>query len=144
MINNCCRFIGRLVRDVELKHTPNNVPVATFVLAVDRERPDADGNYKSDFITFVVWRKLAEIVCEKYKKGDLISVLGSLQPRSYKDKDGITHYNAEVIVQECRKISAYKKAASVSENAPEAPPVPSEESFAALAANEPSPFDNQE
>ena len=34
-------LMGRLTRDPELKQTPNNVSVATFSLAVDR-------NYQSD------------------------------------------------------------------------------------------------
>ena len=33
---NDVKLTGRLVRDPELKHTPNGVPVATFSLAVDR------------------------------------------------------------------------------------------------------------
>ena len=34
---NDVKLSGRLVRDPELKHTPNGVPVATFSLAVDRK-----------------------------------------------------------------------------------------------------------
>ena len=34
---NDVKLSGRLVRDPELKHTPNGVPVATFSLAVEAD-----------------------------------------------------------------------------------------------------------
>lgn len=52
---NDVKLSGRLVRDPELKHTPNGVPVATFSLAVDRKF----NREEADFVPIVAWRKTA-------------------------------------------------------------------------------------
>lgn len=57
---NDVKLSGRLVRDPELKHTPNGVPVATFSLAVDRKF----NREEADFIPIVAWRKTAEFVAK--------------------------------------------------------------------------------
>ena len=41
---------GRLAKDLELRHTQSNTPVAGGTLAVQRSRKDADGQYQSDFV----------------------------------------------------------------------------------------------
>lgn len=43
MINSVC-LVGRLTRDPELKYTGNNIAVATFSLAVNRNFKDANGD----------------------------------------------------------------------------------------------------
>lgn len=50
---NDVKLSGRLVRDPELKHTPNGVPVATFSLAVDRKF----NREEADFIPIVAWQR---------------------------------------------------------------------------------------
>ena len=62
---NDVKLSGRLVRDPELKHTPNGVPVATFSLAVDRKF----NREEADFIPIVAWRKTAEFVAKYFRKG---------------------------------------------------------------------------
>ncbi|MFM9745557.1 MULTISPECIES: single-stranded DNA-binding protein [Bacteria] len=37
MINSIC-LVGRMTKDAELRYTPSNVAVATFTLAVNRNR----------------------------------------------------------------------------------------------------------
>ena len=58
---NDVKLSGRLVRDPELKHTPNGVPVATFSLAVDRKF----NREEADFVPIVAWRKTAEFADSK-------------------------------------------------------------------------------
>ena len=42
-------LMGRLTRDPELRHTQSNMAVASFTLAIDRDRKDANGNRQTDF-----------------------------------------------------------------------------------------------
>ncbi|HHS2876430.1 TPA: single-stranded DNA-binding protein, partial [Streptococcus agalactiae] len=42
MINNVV-LVGRLTKDAELRYTPSNVVVATFTLAVNRNRKNENG-----------------------------------------------------------------------------------------------------
>ncbi|MEW6016438.1 MAG: single-stranded DNA-binding protein [Pseudomonadota bacterium] len=81
--------IGRLVRDVELKYTPQGHAVATFTLAVERDfKPEGAEKREADFIDVVCWRKLAEVVANNLAKGRLVCVEGRIQVRSYETQDG--------------------------------------------------------
>jgi single-strand DNA-binding protein len=54
-------------------------------MAVNRK---FDKDKKADFIDIVAWRNNAEFVSKYFKKGQQIVIVGSLQVRSWKDKDG--------------------------------------------------------
>ena len=86
---------GRLCKNPELRYTPNNIPVATFCVAVDR---DYD-RQKTDFINVVAWRQTAEFVDKYLRKGQLIVVSGSLQLRDWTDKRGDKRTVAEVVAE---------------------------------------------
>lgn len=105
-------FIGNLVRDVDLKTTPNGVQVASFTVAVDRKQKDTEGNKKVDFFNVNVWRGLADI-CSKYlSKGKKCYVRGELQVRSYTAKDGTTKVSLDVQADEVEFLSAKSEAKS--------------------------------
>lgn len=89
---NVVLLIGRLVKDPELRYTQSNIPVATFTLAVNRVASE-----ETDFINIVVWRKQAEN-CSKYiTKGSQVAIEGSIQTRSYEDKNGQKRHITEVV-----------------------------------------------
>jgi single-strand DNA-binding protein len=81
-------LIGRLTKDPDLRATSNNIPVATFTLAVNRpfssNNNGTDGR-DADFIPCVVWRKQAENVSKYVKKGHMVAVEGRIQTRDYVD-----------------------------------------------------------
>ena len=78
---------GRLTADPELRTTQNGIPVVGFTLAVQRNYKVND-EYPTDFLNFVAWRGTAEFICKHFRKGNLITVEGSLETRKYTDKDG--------------------------------------------------------
>jgi single-strand DNA-binding protein len=91
-------LMGRLTRDPELRHTPNNIPVATFSLAVDRDFKSRDtGEKQTDFIDIVAWRQTAEFVSKYFTKGRMAVVEGRLQIRDWTDKEGNKRKSAEVV-----------------------------------------------
>lgn len=93
-------LIGNLTRDPELSETSGGVAVCHFTVAVTRDFASADGNRETDFFNVTVWRGRAE-TCGRYlKKGNKVAVMGSLQNRSYDDKDGIRRTATEVIASE--------------------------------------------
>lgn len=94
---NCVVLMGRLVRDPELKTTPTGVSVTSFRIAVDRDFVKAGEERQADFIDIVAWRQSAEFVCKFFRKGSMIAVQGSLQSRSYEDKNGNKRTAYEVI-----------------------------------------------
>lgn len=85
-------IMGRLTRDPELRQTQNQIPVASFTVAVDR-----DFGEETDFIDCVAWRKTAEFVSNYFFKGKMAVVAGRLQIRKWEDKDGNKRKSAEVV-----------------------------------------------
>lgn len=89
-------LMGRLTADPELKFTQNSNPVCSFTIAVPRRM---DRN-TSDFITCVAWRKIAEFVSSYFIKGQQIAVVGSIQTRTWRDKNGNNRKETEIMVDE--------------------------------------------
>ena len=89
---------GRLTADPELRHTASNIAVTTFSLAVNRSYVRQGQERETDFINCVAWRSTAEFVCKYFKKGQQAVVDGSIQTRSYTDKDGNKRTAFEVVV----------------------------------------------
>lgn len=85
---NVAVIMGRLVADPELRHTPNDIAVTSFTIAVDRSYARQGTERQTDFIDVVAWRQQAEFVCRYFTKGQMIAVTGSIQTRSYEDRQG--------------------------------------------------------
>ena len=98
MINNVV-LVGRMTRDAELKYTGNNIAVATFSLAVNRNFKDANDERETDFINCVIWRQQAENFANWAKKGALIGITGRIQTRSYENQQGQRVYVTEVVAE---------------------------------------------
>lgn len=97
-MNSVC-LLGRLTADPELRQTPNGVFVASFSVAVNRPYSNASGERQADFINCVAWRQTAEFISRYFKKGNMIGLNGSIQTRTYQDKDtGKNRTAFEVII----------------------------------------------
>lgn len=99
-------LMGRLTATPELKKTSSDVSVTAFSLAVQRQFKDRDGNYPTDFLNCVAWRNTAEFICKHFDKGNLISVVGSLQSRNYEDKHGNKRTAFEVVCDEAHFVES--------------------------------------
>ena len=93
-------LMGRLTRDPELKTTSNNIAVCTFTLAVDRRFKNQQGERETDFIPIVAWRQTAEFVNRYFRQGSKMVLVGSIQVRSWDDKEGNRRWTTEVIADE--------------------------------------------
>lgn len=89
-------LVGRLTKDVELKHTQSGMAVAKFTLAVNRQFKK-EGQPDADFIMCTAFNKTAENLANFMRKGSQIGVVGSIQTGSYDDKDGKRVYTTDVI-----------------------------------------------
>ena len=99
---NKVQLIGNLTRDPEVRYTPQNTAVASFVIATNREWT-ADGETKqvADFHNVVAWNKLAEICGQLLSKGTKVYIEGRLQTRSWDDAASSTKkYKTEVVVED--------------------------------------------
>lgn len=101
-------LIGRLTKDPELRYTSNNIAVATFTIAVNREYANQNGEREADFISIQVWKKLAEN-CSKYlAKGSKVAIDGRIQTRSYDDQNGNKRYVTEVVAENVQFLDSKK------------------------------------
>lgn len=93
-------LIGNLTKNPELSETSSGVSFCKFSIAVNRPFANADGEREVDFFNVVTWRGQAE-TCAKYlAKGKEVCVIGSIQNRSYEDKDGNKRTATDIVASE--------------------------------------------
>lgn len=111
---NVVVLMGRMVADPELKRTQSGVSVSSFRVAVDRSFSKEER--KADFIDVVAWKSTAEFVCKYFHKGSMIALAGSLQTRSYEDKNGNKRTAYEVVANEVHFAGSQAKKESSADN----------------------------
>jgi len=100
-------LLGRVVKDYEIR-TAGEKENCSFVLAVDRGYKAADGSRPADFLNVVCWGKLATFAHRFFQKGARMLLTGSVQSRSYKDKEDRTIYVTEIVASEIEFIDSKK------------------------------------
>ena len=93
-------LMGNLTRDVELKYTTGNQPVANIGLAVSRRFKGGDGEQKEEttFVDCEAWGRTAEVMNEYLAKGRPVFVEGRLRLDQWKDKDGNNRSKLKVVI----------------------------------------------
>jgi single-strand DNA-binding protein len=91
-------LVGRLGQNPELKYTNSGTAVCTFSLATNNSYTDGNGERvdTTEWHNIVVWGRLAEICNEYLGKGRQVYLEGSLQTRSWEDRNGTKKYRTEV------------------------------------------------
>ncbi|MEW5805416.1 MAG: single-stranded DNA-binding protein [Patescibacteria group bacterium] len=92
-------LIGRVVREIELRTTPQGQSVASFPLATNRFWTDKAGQRQeeTEYHNIVVWGRQAEICKQYVDKGRLLMVEGRLKTRSWDAPTGEKKYRTEVV-----------------------------------------------
>ena len=93
---NVVILTGRLTADPELKKTTSGISVTSFSIAVARRYRSGE-EQQTDFIRVVAWRQTAEFVSKYFKQGSMIGIEGSIQTRTYTDRDGNNRTAFEVV-----------------------------------------------
>ena len=114
---------GRLTKDPELRTTTSGTTVTQFDIAVNRRGAKDGQQTQVDFITVVAWRQTAEFITRYFKKGNAICVVGSIQTRSYTDKNNQKRTATEVVADEAyfveSKAETNPQYAPTADNAPQ-------------------------
>ena len=99
IINNVV-ISGRLVRDVDIKHSANGVTIARMCIAVSKYFRDEFGNFQeqASFVDIVAFNKQAQVSQESLKKGSPVLVEGELKTRTYTDQNNVNRKITEIIV----------------------------------------------
>lgn len=91
-MNNNLILIGRITKDIELRYTPSNKAITEISLAVNNGKDD------TTFIRLTAFDKLAELVSNYCKKGDLIGTQSIIKNHNWTDKNGNKHYDYSFII----------------------------------------------
>ena len=145
MINNVV-LMGRLVATPELRNTQTGIAVTSFSIAVERSFARAGEQRQADFIDCVAWRNTAEFITKYFQKGSMIAVTGSIQTRTYDDKNGSKRKATEIIVDQASFCGSKAETGTGSYSAPVAQaPAPSfstgsDGDFEEIAGDDDLPF----
>lgn len=98
-INNVT-ISGRLVRDVEVRYSQNNLPIVSNCIALSHYFKDEFGNQKeeSSFVDIVAFGKTAQIFQDCLKKGSPVLIEGNLKTRTWQDQNGQNRKFTEIAV----------------------------------------------
>jgi single-strand DNA-binding protein len=91
---NSVNLQGRFTATPELRQTSNGISVTSFTLANDIGYGEKK---KTAFIDCVAWRGTAELICKWFQKGSMVIIQGSIQTRSYTDKQGAKRKAFEIV-----------------------------------------------
>ena len=94
-------IIGRVVKDPEIRTTPNGQTVASIGVASNRVWNSNTGERqeKTEFHNIVAWGKLAEICGQYLVKGQLVLFEGRIETRSWDGQDGVKRYKTEIVAE---------------------------------------------
>ena len=81
---NVVTLMGRLGKDPEMRMTQNGTNVCNMSIATNR----MDRERTTDWHKIVVWGKAAEVAGKYLSKGSQVCVTGSIQYRSFENRDG--------------------------------------------------------
>jgi single-strand DNA-binding protein len=98
---NQLTLMGRLTRDVEIRHSPGGTLVAKGAIAVDSYAgKDKDGaaRKRTLFLDFVAFETTGDNIGKHFKKGDPILLVGELVYQTW-EKDGQKRSKHEMNVQ---------------------------------------------
>lgn len=103
-------FVGRLCRDVSVRNVNESHRVMNNTIAINRAHRDRNGEVVSDYIPFVAWDHLADLLDTYTQKGSLVSLSGIMQSRNYTNKENQTIYVVECLVTDVTLIDRKTRA----------------------------------
>ena len=113
-------LMGRLTKEPEVRYSQSAEPlaIARYTLAVSR-RFKRQGEQNTDFIPCVALGKNGEFAERYLDRGQMISVVGRLQVRSWEDNNGNKRITTEVVVDEQYFAESRKSGRTLNEAAKE-------------------------
>lgn len=100
---NSCSFIARLGADPETRYTQDGKAIANFNIACGWKSQDKEG---VEWVRCVAFGKTAEIAEKYLRKGSQVYVNGRMQTRKWDDKEGVTRYTTEIVVNDFQMLGS--------------------------------------
>ena len=94
-------ILGNTGREVELRYTPQGLPVASFSMASNTIRNTPEGKQKkTDWFNVTAFGKVAETLAKNLRKGSQLLVQGKLTFNPWLSRDGEPRVGADVVLQD--------------------------------------------
>jgi len=106
---NSVVILGNVVRDPDVRFTPQGVQVADVSIALNHTWRDESGTKREEvtYVDCVFWSKLAEIAGKYLKKGSQVLISGRLHQDSWIDKQsGQTRRKIVVVVENLQMLGS--------------------------------------
>jgi single-strand DNA-binding protein len=97
--------LGNLTRDPETSYTQSGMAICKFSIATSKK---VKGEEVTSFHRCTAFKKTAELINQYVTKGQQLYVEGELSYGSY-EKDGVTHYTTDIIVNQFTFIGGKKQ-----------------------------------
>ena len=94
-------LMGNLTRDIEIRHTSGNQPVANIGLAINRRYRTQSGENREE-VTYVdceAWGRTAEVMGQYLSKGRPVFIEGRLKLDTWQDQQGQNRSKMRVVVE---------------------------------------------
>lgn len=98
---NKVMLMGNLTRDIELRHTGNNLAIAKIGLAVNRrwKTPEGEQREETTFVDCEAFGRTAEVMSQYLAKGRPVFIEGRLKLDQWEDKEGQKRSKLVVVVE---------------------------------------------
>lgn len=107
---NKAMLIGNIVRDPELKYTPQGIAYARISLATSeswKDKHTGERREKTEWHRIIAWGRLAEICGEYLRKGAQVYFEGRIETKKW-EKDGIDRWSTEIIADKMTMLGGKK------------------------------------
>ncbi len=95
-------LIGNVGQDPDVRTTPSGTRVAKVSLATNRRFKDRAGEFQEDtqWHRLTMFSRIADVVEQWVKKGDMLYVEGRLRYSQSQDQQGVTRYWTDIVVDQ--------------------------------------------
>jgi single-strand DNA-binding protein len=87
---------GHLARDPEMRQSASGMTVTTFTLAISWGKRGE--NQVTEWCSCVAFRETAELIANRYSKGQPLSIIGKLAENKWVNREGVEQVTAQVQV----------------------------------------------
>ena len=110
-MRNSVMLIGRPGAEPEIRNFKNNNKKATFRIAVNESRKNANGEWVENTPWFPVvgWNNIADRIERHVRKGMLLAIDGSLQIEEWTDDKGQRHSVTRILVSDLFPVEKTKE-----------------------------------
>lgn len=98
-------MVGYMAANPENKTSPNGTSVTTFRISTKKRTPDREGK-KYNYFNCVAFKHTAEYVYKYCNSTSRVAVEGTIENNNYTDKNGVKHYNNQIICDNVEVISS--------------------------------------